>query len=573
MADKVICTKCNTPNQSDDVFCLECGRPLRGESTLQLEPLEIFSGAGTQPLAKNTSFLPRPEKAIFGDRFLGNNLVHSDNLQHGYLVKELVESDAPRITKCSNPECGAVHVPLNGEPENYCTTCSAPLTDSKLVMVLFEARSLIFGDSAKLADIGLSYGGLRAPAAYFKEVVAGEERFCLVIPYVQPLPAGVDRDEVYKWGPHLAETVDYLHQNGVTFNGGISKDTFSIENGKMVISNFHKSQIVEEVNDDMRAADIQALAGVLYQWLTGRAQFRPESGNPSIVNKFFETAVQKPGFKDASEFAKAFEEFAREATTYHPVDHHMGRYTDVGVLRTLNEDSLLTLQLDRFLESAPAPMGVYVVADGMGGHSAGEVASGLIVNKIAELARLDSLATVSRTGDLDHCQWILMAMQEANKAVYDMAQSMGSDMGSTCVMAVADGNRVCIGHVGDSRAYCVNSLGIEPLTTDHSLVERLVDSGQITRKEARHHPQRNVIYRTMGDKPKVDVETSKYNLIPGDRLLLCSDGLNGMIEDEVIRKIVMEESTSPQEACEKLIEAAKDAGGDDNITVVILEMV
>jgi protein phosphatase len=208
----------------------------------------------------------------------------------------------------------------------------------------------------------------------------------------------------------------------------------------------------------------------------------------------------------------------------------------------------------------------------MGGHSAGEVASGIIVDKIAELTKADSFSELAVKGVEDRCDWIMKAVWDANKAVYDKAQEIGSDMGSTCVMAMAAGNHICIGHVGDSRVYLIDSHEIKQVTTDHSLVERLVETGQITRKEARRHPQRNVIYRTVGDSAKVDVDTPSLSMKRGDRLLLCSDGLNGMIEDEDIHQIVMNESSSPQEACEKLIEAAKNAGGDDNITAVLLEI-
>jgi protein phosphatase len=209
----------------------------------------------------------------------------------------------------------------------------------------------------------------------------------------------------------------------------------------------------------------------------------------------------------------------------------------------------------------------------MGGHSAGEVASGTIVNNIAESAFSELAPSQNAASEVDRCKWIERVIQKANEALYEMSRKMGSDMGSTIVMAVAEGNQVCIGHVGDSRAYRINRQGITPLTTDHSLVERLIDSGQITREEARHHPQRNVIYRTMGDKAKIEVETTQHSMKAGDRLLLCSDGLNGMVEDQNIYQIVVEESISPQDACEKLIRAANAAGGDDNITVVVVEFV
>jgi protein phosphatase len=187
---------------------------------------------------------------------------------------------------------------------------------------------------------------------------------------------------------------------------------------------------------------------------------------------------------------------------------------------------------------------------------------------------LSDLMAAARKGTaVDRGKWIEVAIQKANKAVFDLGKKMSSDMGSTIVMAVVEGNEVCLGHVGDSRAYRLNRKEIIPLTTDHSLVERLVETGQITREQARNHPQRNVVYRTMGDKDKVEVETSSFTMSQGDRLLLCSDGLNGMVEDRAIHKIVMESGLSPQAACERLIHAANAAGGDDNITVVLLEFV
>jgi len=577
MAENVICPNCQTPNHKDDKFCLECGKPLRGKPTARLSgdnaPAQSGGDPGTRPLSKNTSFLPRPIKAVFGDRFLGNNLIHSDEQQHGYLVAELTEEGGARVTQCTNPECGAVHIPFNGESESFCTNCSTALAGSQVALVLFEARTQIFGNAPKIAEIGLAHAGIRAPVAAFKETVAGEDRYCLVIPYVEPISSNIERNLVFQWGGTLASAFAYLHQNGVTYDGHVAPETFSLVNGKAVVANFHKSQVVRRVDDKAQAADMQALAGVLFKWLTGRTQFAPDPGLAPVLNEFFETALKPPGFANAEVFAQAFETALRQTTAVQPVDHRLGRRTNVGVARSLNEDSLLTIQFDKYLESVPVPLGVYVVADGMGGHSAGEVASGTIVNTIGQMAFSDLMGSGEGSTPKEHCSWIVKAMQAANKAVYDMGKKMGSDMGSTIVMAIADGNTVCIGHVGDSRAYLVNDQGITRLTTDHSLVERLIDTGQITREEARRHPQRNVIYRTMGDKPKLDVDTFSRELKPGDRLLLCSDGLNGMVEDETIRKIVMERAGSPQEACDLLVEAANAAGGDDNITVVVLEMV
>jgi len=127
-----------------------------------------------------------------------------------------------------------------------------------------------------------------------------------------------------------------------------------------------------------------------------------------------------------------------------------------------------------------------------------------------------------------------------------------------------------IANVGDSRAYLLNQTEITQISTDHSLVERLVATGQITREEAANHPQRNIIYRVLGDRPEVEADLFQLRLAPGEALLLCSDGLSGMVPDRRIWQ-TWQTSISPQDACDLLVEAAIQAGGDDNITIVIVQ--
>ena len=138
-------------------------------------------------------------------------------------------------------------------------------------------------------------------------------------------------------------------------------------------------------------------------------------------------------------------------------------------------------------------------------------------------------------------------------------------------MALVVGDMATIANVGDSRAYLLTQNKITQITTDHSLVERLVATGQITRDEANHHPQRNVIYRVIGDKPHTEIDLFRQLLHIGEALLLCSDGLSGMVPDEQIWQI-WRTSTSPQEACDRLVEVANQAGGVDNITVVVVQV-
>jgi protein phosphatase len=253
----------------------------------------------------------------------------------------------------------------------------------------------------------------------------------------------------------------------------------------------------------------------------------------------------------------------------------VGRHTDVGMVRDLNEDSLLALDMDRIHRSISRPIGLYVVADGMGGHSAGDVASGLAINTMAD-QMVTHLLVPQLTGEIDAAtfdaqRWLADAVQATNLAVFTHRRSASTDMGTTLVAALLVGDTAYIANVGDSRAYLITQDDdIRRITIDHSLVERLVAIGQIKPDEARSHPQRNVIYRTIGDKEEADVDFFAQQLNPGDSLLLCSDGLSGKVEDDEMQRLVSR-SQSPQEACELLVQAANDHGGDDNITVIIVQ--
>jgi protein phosphatase len=208
----------------------------------------------------------------------------------------------------------------------------------------------------------------------------------------------------------------------------------------------------------------------------------------------------------------------------------------------------------------------------MGGHDAGEIASQLAIQQVAQQAVNEILRPASAGESLPNAQQVLTAaVQAANQAVYERRRAAGTDMGTTLVAALVIGNRAVLANVGDSRGYHLTSQGITQVTVDHSLVERLIATGQITREEALTHPQKNVIYRTIGDKPRLEADLFERRLAPGEALLLCSDGLSGMVRDEQIWQL-WRTSTSPQEACDRLVEAANQAGGEDNITVIIVQI-
>ncbi len=245
----------------------------------------------------------------------------------------------------------------------------------------------------------------------------------------------------------------------------------------------------------------------------------------------------------------------------------IGQNSDMGRRRPHNEDSHLVIGLTGIFSPPPAPAGLFVVADGMGGHQAGEVASRTAVLSIAQQVSENKLSH-QRQNPNHAGEWLSHVMQDANKAVFEQRRLAGNNMGTTLVTALWLGEKLYIANIGDSRAYILNSQGIQQITVDHSMVELWVAAGKITREEAATHSQRNVIYRMVGDRLQVEVDLFEHTLASDEAVLLCSDGLSGMVPDPQIWQI-WQASQSAQETCDRLVAAANEAGGEDNITVVV----
>ena len=231
--------------------------------------------------------------------------------------------------------------------------------------------------------------------------------------------------------------------------------------------------------------------------------------------------------------------------------------TDIGK-RVHNEDSFLVPEKDDL------PL-LFAVADGMGGHAAGAVASSLLV---------EQLHSFDEAVDKDHSlAQFRQSIEKANLGVYQEAEKDRTlhGMGTTLVAALILGAKFIAANVGDSRMYRFHNGSLETITTDHSLVEQLVLAGAITREEARVHPQRNIITRAVGVSPVVDVDLFEREWVAGDILLLCSDGLHGAVDDEDIIS-VLSSSRSLENMSEILVQLALDNGGTDNITVVLVSL-
>jgi protein phosphatase len=227
-----------------------------------------------------------------------------------------------------------------------------------------------------------------------------------------------------------------------------------------------------------------------------------------------------------------------------------GVATDIGRVREGNEDS--------FLIEPP----LYAVADGMGGHRGGEVASQLALETVERMFR-------EGHGTLEE------QIREANRAVFARSAEDRSvaGMGTTLTAALVREGQVHLAHVGDSRAYLLRAGALRQLTRDHTLVDRMLRAGEISEAEAEVHPHRNVLTRVVGTEPDVSVDERDVGLLEGDRLLLCSDGLTNMVTEDQVQAILEATPTNPQEAADRLVRAANRAGGVDNITVVVLDLV
>jgi len=222
--------------------------------------------------------------------------------------------------------------------------------------------------------------------------------------------------------------------------------------------------------------------------------------------------------------------------------------------------------------NAAPPFGLFVLADGMGGHQAGEVASSLAVRTVsAHLISQVYLPLLSgfRGADQPSLTEVMReAITQANRLVTQDLPGSGCTL--TCGMVMGD--RLFVGHVGDSRAYLMPAAEpLKQITHDHSLVNRLIEVGQLTEAEAAVHPQRNVLYRAIGQGGGLDVDVSTYTMQNGDCLLLCTDGLWGMLPDAEITRTITTEDT-PSEMCRQLVTAANAAGGNDNITVILIKI-
>jgi serine/threonine protein phosphatase PrpC len=436
------------------------------------------------------------------------------------------------------------------------------------------------------------------------------------------VPEEPEEEQALGWMTQVGELLTRLYAAGI---GGCNLELTNLlvqPGDRVMLLDPSACQSLEGLDDDAREilerSDVRALAGHLEQWYlavrrehvdgqdgddtgdpfaTSNAQMASarngKAGNGQMVAAYEATGplggdanpavVLSKAREGTYPTAESFTEILREL--YHsgrPLTNlklWSGRTSDIGMVRKINEDSVLTLEATVMEHEGNLPVGLYVVSDGMGGHQSGEVASSIAARTVGALVN-SSLVGPLVSGDPvardpNTCAHLLrQAVLEANRRISDLARERHSDLGTTTVAGLLIGNQLTVVNVGDSRAYLYRDGQLTVLTRDHSLVMQLVLAGQIALEDIYTHPRRNEIYRALGDSRlgEAEIDVYRYKLRPGDGLLLCSDGLWDFVRDPEIAAIVGVESDDPQTIANTLVDMANSRGGEDNISVVYVKL-
>ncbi len=593
----VTCPKCKAENRPEAAFCSRCGtilfiQPTSAKPDEQLvdnkpaaspappslleEPASLEIVSVSPPLPEPVISIPvglqrQAEGTVFGGRFQYASLLSESEHKNCYTVTELVEPGNPSVRICSNPDCRTLHCPVGTEPERFCTQCGHPLEESTILLKLEETDLDQFSYIGHVQELNLVHPHVYPPVASFQQDLSGGTRYFLVTPYCADLPAQPEIADVLDWGMQLAEALDYLQSKGMVLGDALDTSIIGLADGKAIWRNFTSVRILPMLTDREKINNLRLLCLGMYSLMTGKPTYSMDPQLPPALNEMFEKAMVGEGFTSGADLAEQIELVKTAGIDRLILDYQVGRRSHPGKVRMLNEDSLISLELTTINQAAILPRGLFAIADGMGGHAAGDLASGLVINTIAQKAICEILPYQDYSPE-KWVEWLRETVETANLAVYQARQNAGNDMGSTLVACLLVGTQAYLAYQGDSRIYLVNQQGIRQLTTDHSLVQHMVSTGQISQEEARTHPQRNVIYRSLGDKPYLELDCLSQPVFPHDRLLLCSDGLTNQLEDELLHQIVLE-ARSPQAACDQLVDAANSAGGEDNISVLIVEII
>jgi len=415
-----------------------------------------------------------------------------------------------------------------------------------------------------------------------------------------------DAISMFNWILVLGSALETLHSNGF-YNFDLSPQYIFIRADGPKIAGIGKCQYLSEPKANSkkikknRRRDMLAFGRLLQR--LDRVLSIPKNGTGlfSIVTEIADKTIRGE-FQNMSQLMDALRHLKKDAiqtpqrTNANQTKRLnalgnkllIGKSSDCGQVRQLNEDSIATYEFTSIFESVACPVSLCLVADGMGGHQNGEIASRIVIQQIVEAVNLAllSLGLENLNGRLSETvikSIIMEAVEKTNEKVYQIARAKQSDMGATISMTLIIGEIAYILNVGDCRTYHFNGTRLNLITADHSFVYRLVQTGQIKYEDIVTHPQRNQILRCLGEPDlvqKLNMMAEKHDhsywftqtLEPGDSLLLCSDGLWEMVPEAVISE-VLNEYANPQAAADELVQLANQRGGEDNISVIIAKFI
>ncbi|OAN45185.1 protein phosphatase [Chloroflexus islandicus] len=570
------CSICGAENRAQARCCAVCGQPLPGR-----QPLPAGEGLLSEML---TQAIAPPESLYAGEEetmetnlpLFANRFAPVYPLTEPWPVGPLEVRDLAPWQRCW--ACGST---ANDANESYCIDCGAAL-EARVYPAFLSQRDAPSGPALidRLAD--------PLARAILPDIVEqcdlnGMQLTVLAETELAPLTPPLDETTALTIGASLAQLLVNLHGSGIAL-GSLTIDDLGLSGpAKVCLRQANQLRLVNDAERDATfQADLLALAEVLER-LTAipRTTQRLSEETAADADQMPDglgvvlRQIRTGELHDAAAVAARLSALRDERTHPVPLFQLAGSYTDVGRVRDHNEDSLFKLTLCIENNGQRQSCGVYIVADGMGGHAAGEVASGMAIRAAARVIIDNYLQQMIAGARLYHeaemRELVRQAVLAANEAIHRESRAQANDMGSTLTMALVVGDRAVIANVGDSRTYLFRDGKLRRISKDHSLVMRLVELGHLREEDIYTHPQRNAVLRSLGDRAEPDVDLFSLRLLPGDALLLCSDGQWEMTRDPEMERILTEEP-DPQRASAALVAAANRAGGEDNIAVILVRM-
>ena len=413
--------------------------------------------------------------------------------------------------------CSHCNAELDDEMNAFCRACGAALSvipPTFPTYLLKESEiETKFITAQRVLGMNLNHSSLILPIDALTDSTSDSPKYYLLEPFDQEPTLAASQfpeaiDVVLDIGVNLAEGLAYLHNYSVVLKR-LELDNVVYLNDKakwLSYENVHLLSSEEETDfGSSYSENVRKLTLLLEQLLVGNSPDTVSTKTPDSLQELIDHYSNAAEAVTAESLARSLRQANRMLGGHNQVQYSLGAKSDVGRLRKLNEDSMLTRELSTRFQDLGVTVLVSAVADGVGGHAAGDVASQLTVSTLEE--HIEELLDEARSPQVpDPADWIITSANAANERVHKERTEAGNNMACTLVLTFFTGDLATILNVGDSRAYLLNERGIRQLTTDHSLVERLVAIGEITREEARHHPRKSVIYRVIGDRLILDYD-------------------------------------------------------------------